>query len=127
MAAAPIWTNFLFILLLALNGKAGKWQGLKAGLGNPFPGHFADAVGASFDALQGFLYFVEGVLLLGQQAERKVAVIGVGSGVGLDNVREFYDRSDGVLIGEVDFKVDRVWGGASDEGAYAEAVRLARG
>jgi membrane complex biogenesis BtpA family protein len=50
----------------------------------------------------------------------------IGSGVGLDNVREFYDRSDGVLIGEVDFKVDRVWGGASDEAAYAEAVRLAR-
>lgn len=51
----------------------------------------------------------------------------IGSGVGLDNVREFYDRSDGVLIGEVDFKVDRVWGGASDEAAYTEAVRLARG
>jgi membrane complex biogenesis BtpA family protein len=51
----------------------------------------------------------------------------IGSGVGLENVREFYDRSDGVLIGEVDFKVDRVWGGASSEAAYAEAVRRARG
>ncbi len=51
----------------------------------------------------------------------------IGSGVGLDNVREFYERSDGVLIGEVDFKVDRVWGGASDGAAYAEAVRRARG
>jgi predicted TIM-barrel enzyme len=51
----------------------------------------------------------------------------IGSGVGLGNVREFYDRSDGVLIGEVDFKVDRRWGGASDGAAYAEAVRLARG
>ena len=50
----------------------------------------------------------------------------IGSGVGLENVREFYDRSDGVLIGEVDFKVGRVWGGASDEAAYAEAVRLAQ-
>ena len=55
------------------------------------------------------------------------APVFIGSGVGLSNVREFYDRSDGVLIGEVDFKVDRRWGGASDEAAYAEAVRLARG
>jgi len=51
----------------------------------------------------------------------------IGSGVGLDNIKEFYDRSDGVLIGEVDFKVDRRWGGASSAPAYAEAVRLARG
>jgi uncharacterized protein len=51
----------------------------------------------------------------------------IGSGVGLDNVKDFYDRSDGVLIGEVDFKVDRRWGGASSGPAYAEAVRLARG
>jgi membrane complex biogenesis BtpA family protein len=51
----------------------------------------------------------------------------IGSGVGLGNVREFYDRADGVLIGEVDFKVDRRWGGASDGAAYAEAVGLARG
>jgi len=50
----------------------------------------------------------------------------IGSGVGLDNVRDFYDRSDGVLIGEVDFKIDRQWGGASDRAAYAEAVRRAR-
>ena len=51
----------------------------------------------------------------------------IGSGVGLADMRDFYDRSDGVLIGEVDFKVDRRWGGSSDEAAYAEAVRLARG
>jgi hypothetical protein len=51
----------------------------------------------------------------------------IGSGIGLDNVREFYERSDGVLLGEPDFKVGRVWGGDSDEAAYAEAVRAARG
>ena len=51
----------------------------------------------------------------------------IGSGVGLDNVREFYERADGVLIGEVDFKIDRRWGGASSEAAYADAVRRARG
>jgi predicted TIM-barrel enzyme len=50
----------------------------------------------------------------------------IGSGIGLDNVREFYERSDGVLLGEPDFKVGRVWGGDSDESAYAEAVRIAR-
>jgi uncharacterized protein len=51
----------------------------------------------------------------------------IGSGIGLDNVKEFYERSSGVLIGEPDFKVGGVWGGESDEAAYAEAVRLCRG
>jgi len=51
----------------------------------------------------------------------------IGSGIGLANVKEFYDKSDGVLIGEPDFKVGGVWGGESDEAAYAEAVRLCRG
>lgn len=51
----------------------------------------------------------------------------IGSGVGLDNVAEFYERSDGVLLGEPDFKVGGVWGGDTDEAAYAEAVRRCRG
>jgi membrane complex biogenesis BtpA family protein len=46
----------------------------------------------------------------------------IGSGIGLDNVAEFYERADGVLLGETDFKLGGVWGGASDEAAYAEAV-----
>lgn len=50
----------------------------------------------------------------------------IGSGIGLENVREFYERSDGVLLGEPDFKVGRVWGGDSDEDAYGEAVRLCK-
>jgi membrane complex biogenesis BtpA family protein len=50
----------------------------------------------------------------------------IGSGVGLDNVAQFYEHADGVLIGEVDFKVDGRWGGASDEAAYAEAVARCR-
>ena len=50
----------------------------------------------------------------------------IGSGVGLDNVIDFYEHADGVLIGEVDFKVERRWGGASDEAAYAEAVNRCR-
>jgi hypothetical protein len=51
----------------------------------------------------------------------------IGSGIGLANVKEFYDKSDGVLIGEPDFKVGGVWGGETDQAAYAEAVRLCRG
>lgn len=51
----------------------------------------------------------------------------VGSGIDLENVRAFYDRADGVLLGEPDFKVGGVWGGESNEAAYAEAVRRCRG
>jgi membrane complex biogenesis BtpA family protein len=51
----------------------------------------------------------------------------IGSGIGLDNVKEFYERADGILIGEPDFKVGGIWGGESDQTAYAEAVRLCRG
>ena len=50
----------------------------------------------------------------------------IGSGVSLANVREFYERADGVLIGETDFKVDGVWGGASDGAADAEAAQACR-
>jgi uncharacterized protein len=51
----------------------------------------------------------------------------IGSGVSLANIRKFYDRSDGIIIGEPDFKVGRVWGGPSDAKAYAKAVKLCRG
>jgi membrane complex biogenesis BtpA family protein len=50
----------------------------------------------------------------------------IGSGIGLANVKKFYLKSDGVIIGEPDFKVNRIWGGPSDEGAYAKAVRACR-
>jgi membrane complex biogenesis BtpA family protein len=50
----------------------------------------------------------------------------VGSGVGLENVASLYEHSDGLILGEVDFKLDRRWGGASDRDAYAEAVRRCR-
>jgi membrane complex biogenesis BtpA family protein len=51
----------------------------------------------------------------------------IGSGLGVANAKEYYDASDGILLGEVDFKLDRVWGGASDEAAYAGAVEACRG
>jgi uncharacterized protein len=51
----------------------------------------------------------------------------IGSGIGIANAKQFFQRSDGVIIGEPDFKADGVWGGPSDEKAYAKAVRLCRG
>ena len=50
----------------------------------------------------------------------------IGSGLGLANIKQFYQRSDGLIIGEPDFKIKGVWGGPSDERAYAKAVRLCR-
>jgi len=50
----------------------------------------------------------------------------IGSGVGLDNVVDFYRLSGGVLLGEADFKIGREWGGASDERAYARAAAACR-
>ena len=50
----------------------------------------------------------------------------IGSGVSENNAREFYDLAGGIMLGEVDFKVDRVWGGASDEQAYARTIARCR-
>jgi len=50
----------------------------------------------------------------------------VGSGVRLDNVVDFYRLSGGVMLGETDFKIGRVWGGANDDQAYARAVAACR-
>jgi uncharacterized protein len=50
----------------------------------------------------------------------------IGSGVGHANARQFYELSGGILLGEVDFKTDREWGGASDQAAYAEAISSCR-
>jgi uncharacterized protein len=50
----------------------------------------------------------------------------VGSGLGLDNVATHYERAGGLILGEVDFKLERAWGGASDESAYARAVAACR-
>lgn len=50
----------------------------------------------------------------------------IGSGVSLSNLADYHAASDGVLLGETDFKVDGVWGGRSDPRAYAEAVDICR-
>ncbi len=50
----------------------------------------------------------------------------IGSGIGLANIRQFYQKSDGIIIGEPDFKVGGVWGGPSDGKAYEKAVGACR-
>ena len=50
----------------------------------------------------------------------------IGSGISLANVKQFYHKSDGLIIGEPDFKVRGVWGGPSDGKAYQKAVRMCR-
>jgi membrane complex biogenesis BtpA family protein len=50
----------------------------------------------------------------------------VGSGIGLDNIAALHEGSDGLILGEVDFKAGRQWGGPSDGAAYARAVSLCR-
>lgn len=59
-----------------------------------------------------------------KQAIKKPVLI--GSGIGLSNVKKFYDESDGILIGEPDFKIGGVWGGPSDEKAYQKAAVVCR-
>lgn len=51
----------------------------------------------------------------------------IGSGITLKNVKHFYELSDGLIIGEQDFKEQGKWGGASDSEAYKKAVTLCRG
>ncbi len=50
----------------------------------------------------------------------------IGSGISLANVKQFYQRSDGLIVGEPDFKIGGVWGGPSDGKAYEKAVRACR-
>ncbi len=50
----------------------------------------------------------------------------IGSGISLANVGQFYRKSDGLIIGEPDFKIGGVWGGPSDGKAYQRAVRTCR-
>ncbi len=50
----------------------------------------------------------------------------IGSGISLSNIKQFFQRSDGIIIGEPDFKVKGVWGGPSDEKAYGRAVAMCR-
>ena len=48
-----------------------------------FSRHFADPVRAELDAFQRLIDFVKRILFLGKKAERKIAIVGIASGVGL--------------------------------------------
>lgn len=50
----------------------------------------------------------------------------IGSGIGLANIKQFYEKSDGIIIGETDFKIKSIWGGASNENAFAKGIRSCR-
>ncbi|MEM3671278.1 MAG: BtpA/SgcQ family protein [Thermoprotei archaeon] len=47
----------------------------------------------------------------------------VGSGVTLLNAKELFEASDGLIVGETDFKQGAVWGGRSNAEAYASVVK----
>lgn len=68
---------------MALDRKASKGDGFEASDGDAFAGHFAEAVGAFFDAEQGLLDFVEGILVFSEDAEGEVAVISIRAGIAL--------------------------------------------
>src|SRR3954451_2598166 len=50
----------------------------------------------------------------------------IGSGLGLENAATFYALAGGLILGEVDCKVGRAWGGRRAEAAYARAVAASR-
>lgn len=54
------------------------------------------------------------------------APVFIGSGIGHANIKEFFKLADGIIVGETDFKIDGIWGGASSEAAYSEAIKLCR-
>src|SRR5476649_2180490 len=69
-------------LLLGVGGVAGERNGEEALLRDGLRRDLADAVRAVEDALDGRLDLREGLLLVRDEAEREVAVKGVGPGVG---------------------------------------------
>src|SRR5436305_9452375 len=64
--------------LLGLGRVAREWHGQQALLGDRLLGRLANAVGAGMDALDGGLDFGERLLLVGNEAEREVAVESIG-------------------------------------------------
>lgn len=50
----------------------------------------------------------------------------IGSGISLANIKDYFSIADGLILGEVDFKEERKWGGPSNELAYKKAVMLCK-
>ena len=64
---------------LGFNGKARPRNRFQAGLGDLFAGQFANAVSLFLDALEGFLNFINRVLVRRKQAQCEIAVKIIGA------------------------------------------------
>src|ERR1043165_157418 len=71
----------LRVLRLACSGEPRERDRFQTRVGNWFAGHFANAVGAELDPLQRLVDFVKGVLLLGKETKREIAIVSVAAGV----------------------------------------------
>lgn len=72
-----------FEVCLAFHGVACERKGFQSRLGNGFAGDFANSIFAIVDPFERHVDFVQRVLLLREQAESKVPVVGITSGIGL--------------------------------------------
>src|SRR3989442_1393017 len=75
--------GWLMLLDFAVERAAREGQRLEARMRDGFAAHFADAIRAVVNALEGFLDFVKCVLLLREEAEGEILVVGVAARVGL--------------------------------------------
>jgi hypothetical protein len=72
---------FAFQLFFGCDAEAGPRDGFEALVFDGFAGQFADAIGAAINAHQGFIDFVDGVLLGGNPAQGEVAIEAVSAGI----------------------------------------------
>jgi len=74
--------NALFFELgLAFDCEASEWNRLEPRDGNRFARHLANAVGALFNALQGFIYLHKSILFLVEKTKSQVAIAGISPGI----------------------------------------------
>src|ERR1043165_5151931 len=65
---------FALELALGFDGEAGPRDGLQTSFWNGFARQFADAISVFLDALEGFLNFVNGILIRGKKAQCEITV-----------------------------------------------------
>jgi len=68
---------------LIFDGAAGKWHRFETGQRDGIAGALADAILSCIDAHDGLIDFIEGILLLREDAQCKIAVVRITSRVGL--------------------------------------------
>ena len=96
---------FFFELGLRFDGESRPGDGVQASFGDRFAGQLADAVGVFLDPLERLFDFVDGILIRGEQTERKVAVEIVRSGVG--HVEAITGHFLGRLLGQAAHLVEQ--------------------